>query len=244
VLVRLEGLALVLSGEGAQAENRLRRAIEMDPNDLAAYQALARYLLGSGRRAESLQTYESAVRSRPDAAPLRFTLGTLYEAEGRREDAMREYEEAIRLDGNLAVAKNNLAYLLAEEGRDLDRALELAQQAKAQLPDNPNAADTLGWVLYKKGIAAAAVDYLKEAESGFPPDHPDLGWVRYHLAQAYEANQQPEQARQALQRALAGYESLEKRARERGFEGEITPPPWVADVQAMLARLPAAPPAS
>jgi tetratricopeptide (TPR) repeat protein len=242
-LVRLEGVALLLGGEGSLAEARLRRAIEMNPNDMEAYQALARYLLGSGRRDESIQTYEQAVKSRPDSAPLRFTLGTLYEAADRRADAIAEYEEAIKLDGNLAVAKNNLAYVLAEEGKDLDRALELAQAAKAQLPDSPNATDTLGWVLLKKGIAAAAVDYLKEAESGFPPNHPDLGWVRFHLAQAYEANQQPEQAREVLQRALDGYTALERSARERGFEGEITPPPWVADVRAMLARLPSAPPA-
>jgi tetratricopeptide (TPR) repeat protein len=242
-LIRLEALALLAGGEGPQAEARLRRAIEINPNDMEAYQALARYLLASGRRSDSIQTYEQAVQSRPDAAPLRFTLGTLYEAENRRDEAIKEYEEAIRLDGNLAVAKNNLAYLLAEEGRDLDRALELAQSAKAQLPDSANAADTLGWVLLKKGITSAAVDYLKEAERGFPSNHPDLGWVRYHLAQAYEANQQPDQAREVLERALEGFETLEKEARARGYEGDITPPPWVADVQAMLGRLPGPPPA-
>jgi tetratricopeptide (TPR) repeat protein len=242
-LVRLEALALLATGEGPQAEARLRRAIELDPNDLASYQALARYLLGSGRRAESIQTYEQAVQSRPEFAPLRFTLGTLYEAEGRRQDAIAQYEEAIRIDDGLAVAKNNLAYLLAEEGRDLDRALDLAQAAKAQLPESPNAADTLGWVLLKKGITGAAVDYLRESERGFPPNHPDLGWVRLHLAQAYEANGQPEEARAVLERALEGFAGLEREARARGFEGAITPPPWVADVKAMLGRLPGAPPA-
>ena len=238
-LLRLEGVALLLKGDGTAGEARLRRAIELNPNDMASYQALARYLMGSGRREESIATYELAARSQPRSAPLRFTLGTLYEAENRREEAIKEYEEALRLDPDLAVAKNNLAYLLAEEGRDLDRALELAQQAKAQLPDSPNATDTLGWVLFKKGIAAAAVDYLKEAESGFPPHHPDLGWVRLHLAQAYEANQQTEEARAVLQRALESYQVLEQAIRERGAEGEIAPPPWLADVQAMLDRLPA-----
>lgn len=242
-LVRLEAIALLGTGDGQQAEARLRRAIELDPNDMASYQALARYLLGSGRRAESVQTYEQAVKSRPDFAPLRFTLGTLYEAEGRRADAIAQYEEAIRIDGSLAVAKNNLAYLLAEEGRDLDRALELAQTAKAELPDSPNAADTLGWVLLKKGIAGAAVDYLREAERGFPVNHPDLGWIRLHLAQAYQANGQPDEARQVLERALEGFTALEKEARARGFEGAITPPPWVAEVRAMLDQLPAPSPA-
>jgi len=242
-LVRLEGLALMVTGDGPQAEARLRRAIEMNPNDMAAYEALARYLLSAGRRPESIKTYEAAAKSRPDSASLRFTLGTLYEAEKRPDDAIAQYEEAIRLDGSLAVAKNNLAYLLADQGKDLDRALTLAQEAKAQLPDSPNASDTLGWVLFKKGVAGAAVDYLKEAVTGFPPNHPDLGWVRYHLAQAYEADQQPQKAREVLQQALDGYAALEKEARARGFQGEITAPPWVAEVQAMLSRLPNTPPA-
>ena len=242
-LVRLEGLALAMSGEGPAGEARLRRAIEMNPNDLAAYQALARYLLGSGRRGESLDTYKKAVAARPDAAPLRFTLGTLLEAEGQRAEAIAEYEEAIRLDGSLAVAKNNLAYLLAEEGQDLDRALELAQQAKSQLPDSPNASDTLGWVLLKKGIPEAAIGYLREAEGGFPPDHPDLGWVRFHLAKAYEVNRQEDLARETLERALASLEAIRQAARERGYEGDFADPPWVSDVKALLAQLEAAPPA-
>jgi tetratricopeptide (TPR) repeat protein len=245
-LVRLEGIALVVAGKGSEAEARLRRAIEMNPNDMAAYQALARYLLGSGRRGESLATYEQAVKSRPDSAPLRFTLGTLYEAEGRRADAIREYEEAIRLDGTLAVAKNNLAYLLAEDGQDLDRALELAQQAKAEMPDSPNAADTLGWVLLKKGIPEAAIGYLREAEGALPPGHSDAGWIRYHLAMAYNANQQPEEAREALDRAFADFEKQKATARERGVEGEIPDPGWAQDARALRDQLPAggAPPAA
>ncbi len=244
-LVRLEGVALIVAGEGAKAESRLRQAIEMNPNDLETYQALARYLLGSGRRAESIGTYEQAVRSRPDAAPLRFTLGTLYEAENRRAEAIAEYEEAIRIDSTLAVAKNNLAYLLAEGGQDLDRALTLAQQAKAAMPESPNAADTLGWVLLKKGIPEAAIGYLREAESGFPPGHGDAGWVRYHLAMAYQANQQPEQAREVLDRAFADFEKQKAAARERGFEGEIPDPSWAKDARALRDQLPAgaAPPA-
>ena len=38
------------------------------------------------------------------------------------------------------------------------------------MPDSPNTADTLGWVLYKRGVASAAVGYLREAEAGMNPD--------------------------------------------------------------------------
>ena len=85
---------------------------------------------------------------------------------GYHEQAIEHYEVAIGHDPNLAQAKNNLAFLLATADEDLDRALDLAQEAKARLPDSPYAADTLGWVLYRRGIPSAAISYLKEAEAG------------------------------------------------------------------------------
>lgn len=235
-LQRLYGTALIASGKGQLAEAKLRRAIELDPNNMAAYQWLARYLLGSNRQDEGIATYEKAVEKQPDSASLHFALGTLYEATNRRTDAITQYEAAIKVDPSLAIAKNNLAYLLGEEGKNLDRALDLAQEAKSQLPDNPNVADTLGWVLLKKGIPEAAIGYLQEAETTFPPGHPDLGVVRTHLAMAYEAAKQPEKAREMLQRALAILDEISKAATAAGTP--VPPDPaWAADARAMLQRL-------
>jgi len=236
-IVRLHGIALIEAGQGSLGEAKLRRAIDLDSNDLASYQALARYLMVSRRFAESIETYQQAVKSRPDFAPLRFTLGTLYEVSGRRAEAIAEYEEAVKLDPNLAIAKNNLAYLMAEEGKNLDRALDLAQEAKAKLPDSPNAADTLGWVLLKKGIPQAAISYLKEAEGSFPPGDPDMGIVRYHLAVAYEANKEPDQARDALERAIQWVDQSKQGAKPPSGAGQIADPPWLQDARSMLERL-------
>ncbi|RIL01570.1 MAG: hypothetical protein DCC71_17460 [Proteobacteria bacterium] len=239
-LQRLHGVALIAGGQGTAGEAKLRRAVELDPNNMGAYQALAQYLLGANRQDEGIKTYEQAVQKQPGSAPLRFTLGSLYEATGRRTDAMAQYEEAVKLDPNLAVAKNNLAYLMAEDGKNLDRALDLAQEAKSQLPENANVADTLGWVLLKKGIPEAAIGYLQEAEGGFPAGHPDLGYVRTHLAMAYEANEQPEKAREVLTRALGQLDDLRKAAAEKGVAG-FQDPPWAADARSLLDRLSAAP---
>jgi tetratricopeptide (TPR) repeat protein len=238
-LQRLSGIALLAAGQGPQAEARLRRAIELDPNNLAAYQGLAQYLLGSNRQEEGISTYERAVEAQPNSAPLRFTLGTLYESTARRADAKLQYEEAIKLDPNLAVAKNNLAYLMADEGKELDRALDLAQEAKSRMPDSPNVADTLGWVLLKKGIPEAAIGYLQEAENTFPPGHPDVGYVRVHLALAYEAAKQPERAREVLDRALASLEEARSAAAASG--ATVADPPWAGEARSMLERLSAAP---
>ena len=235
-LQRLLGIALLASGQGPAGEAKLRRAIELDPNNMGAYQGLARYLLGSNRVDEGIATYEAAVQKQPGSAPLRFTLATLYEGVGRRADAAPQYEEAIKVDPNLAVAKNNLAYLMAEDDKNLDRALDLAQEAKAQLPDSGNVADTLGFVLLKKGIPEAAIGYFQEAESSFKPGDADLAVVRLHLAAAYEANKQPEKAREVLERVLAGLDEQRKAAVARGIANPVDPP-WAAAAKAALQRL-------
>jgi tetratricopeptide (TPR) repeat protein len=202
-LLRTRGLALLAAGRSAEAEESLRRAIEADPNDLASYGDLAQLLARTGRSDEALGTYEQALAAQPESAALNLIVGILHEGAGRPESAIERYEKAIEVDPGLGVAKNNLAYLLAERGQDLDRALDLAQEAKSLLPENPNAADTLGWVLYKKSIPSAAIGYLKEAEGGMRSEDPALGVVRQHLALAYEANGDAGRAREVVERALA-----------------------------------------
>ena len=230
-LVHLAGLAALLSGDGREAEKQLRRAIDLNPNELRFYETLARYFQATGRTNETLSTYEKAVAARPDSAPLQLIVGTLYELRGEFDKASESYERAIAIDPELAPAKNNLAYMLAERGENLDRALDLAQEAKAMLPDNPNTADTLGWVLYKKGIPSAAIGYLQEADEGFDTRNPSFGLVRHHLALAYQANGENDKARTTLERAL---EDLEQALAGRP---EAKEPAWAADLRSMLSDL-------
>ncbi len=234
-LVHLQGIASALEGKPADAERSFRRAIELDPNDLAAYQSLASLMAQAGRMEEMVRTFEQARAAQPNSASVHLALGSLYESMGEAEKAIPLYEKALEIDSSLAAAKNNLAYLMAEKGENLDRALELAQEAKAKLPENPNAADTLGWVLFRKGVPGAAIGYLKEAESTTPADDVNLGLIRHHLAQAYEANNEPDRAREVLARALADLDALRKKVEERG--GTLKDPAWLAEVRSMLERL-------
>lgn len=230
-LQQLRGEVLLYTGRSSEAEAAFRRAIELDPNDLRSYQSLARYLAVTGRSDEVVATYERALEASPDSGVLHLIVGSLHELQSQPEKAIARYEEAIRLDPSLAVAKNNLAYLLAEHDGNLDRALDLAQDAKGQLPDNPNAADTLGWILYKKNVPGAAIAYLREAVNGMRPEDPQIALVRHHLALAYEANQEPGEALRVLEQAIRDLELIAER-QEAGAE-----PPWAAEIRSMHARL-------
>jgi tetratricopeptide (TPR) repeat protein len=232
-LVQLQGEVALYSGDNATAEKSFQRAIELDANDLGAYEKLARYLMVTGRQDEVVKTYESALSQNPDSARLHLTVGSLYELRQDVPKAIEHYENAVRLDPELAVAKNNLAYLIAETGGNLDRALDLAKEAKELLPDNPNAADTLGWVLYKKESHDAAIGYLREAVRSMEPDDPQLPIVRHHLALAYEAAGDLKSAREVVDEAIADIDA--RRGRE-GAEASAEPP-WAGDIRALRDRL-------
>ena len=234
-IARLNGALAVARGDAQEAERSLQRAIELDPKNMTAYQQLAGVYQATGRLGQTLETYERALEQQPDSAQLHHFVAVLYEASGRLEDAMAGYERAIELDPNLGQAKNNLAYLMAESGKDLDRALSLAQDSKALMPESGNAADTLGWVLHKQGRSSAAIGYLKEAVASTDPNSPSLGIIRHHLAQAYEANRQEREAIEVLEEALSHLEQQLASARESGRDP--SEPPWSGEARSMLARL-------
>ena len=234
-LHQLRGVVSLALRQSADAETSFQRAIELDPNDLTSYRQLARYYTTQGRLEETIKTYEAAVERRPDSPQFLHFLGILYEYGGQRDLAIARYEDAIKYNPSLGVSKNNLAYLYAERGENLDRALDLAQEAKALLPESAQAADTLGWVLFKRGIPSAAISYLKEAAGTLELDSPHLGTVQHHLALAYEANGDLDRARETAEKALAELETQVAAAKERG--APVAEPTWANQARAMLERL-------
>jgi tetratricopeptide (TPR) repeat protein len=233
---QLEGIAAVMEERRDAAEASFRKAIELDPTERSAYERLGRFYAATGRSEKTIEIYEKALELRPDDPGFNHYLGMLYELRGDSTRAVARYEEAVRLDPNLAEAKNNLAYIYADQGKNLDRALDLAQDAKTLLPNNPSVSDTLGWVLYKRGVPAAAISYLKEAEAATREGDVSLGVVRHHLALAYEANGDTAEAIAALDRSLAAVEANAEAIRKQG--GEPGPEPaWVSEARTLREKL-------
>jgi tetratricopeptide (TPR) repeat protein len=230
---------LVLRGERERGKATLERAVELNAQNVTAQLALADLERRAGNLDGMVAVIERAAEAVPTSSDLQYRLALVYEQVGRRPDAIAAYEKAIALNDDLSLAKNNLAYLLAESGGDLDRALELAQEAKEQLPDDANAADTLGWVLLKRGVPSAAIGYLEEAAERFPAEALEVqGIVRNHLAEAYEQNEQSEKALEASQASLGFYEKLLQAAGEQGAELKETD--WARDARERIQRLSAA----
>jgi len=211
-----------------KAEADLKMAIEKDPKRVETRMTLGKLYReawrkegGEKRLDQAITTLEEAHKLQPDAPGISLELAQLCESAGRTAQAKEYYESVLRIDQDQAAAKNNLAWLLANvddpSPADLDRALQLAQDAKNALPNEPSVADTLGWIMYKKGIPAAAIALFREAIEKYPEGHPLRGTVRYHLARAYDRNGERDRAVAELKRALDEVSQFAERADAEKF---------------------------
>jgi tetratricopeptide (TPR) repeat protein len=194
----LAAMTYSAQGDVARAEGLLRKAIEANASHLPAYLALGRLYLAQRRLDEACAEFDRLASRAPRPAPALTMAGLIRQMQKRDAEARDRFERALRADPNAAVAATNLAWMLAESGTDLDRALQLAQSAKAQLPDLPQVGDTLGWVYYKKGLAALSVPLFRQSVEQDPRN----GTYQLHLALAYAQTGDREGARRALDKAL------------------------------------------
>ncbi|PYM63872.1 MAG: hypothetical protein DMD79_07485, partial [Candidatus Rokuibacteriota bacterium] len=98
-----------------------------------------------------------------------------------------------------------------------DKALQLAQLAKEVAPDDPHISDTLGWILYKRGVYQQALTLLQEAATKLP-DNPA---VQYHLGVTAAKTGDRQLAKKVLSQAV-------------GSPGSF---PWKDDAKRALAEL-------
>ncbi len=215
-----------------KAEADLKTAIEKDPKRVETLMTLGKLYReawrkegGDKRLDQAIETFNEAHTLQKDNPAISLELAQLCESAGRTAQAKEYYEDVLRIDQDQAAAKNNLAWLLANADNpsptDLDRALQLAQDAKNALPNNPSVADTLGWIMYKKGIPAAAIALFREAIEKYPEGHPLRGTVRYHLAKAYDRNGERDRAVSELKRALDEVAQFNERADAEKFLKEL-----------------------
>jgi tetratricopeptide (TPR) repeat protein len=195
----------------------LEAVIKQDPKLLAAYYLLGAAYAKQGRLDDARRYFEHVLEKDPAMVSGYMMIGIIDEIQGKYPAAAARYKQALDLDPNFAPAANNLAWHYAEREKNLDVALELARRAKQLLPDDPNVADTLGWVLYRRGLYAAAIEHLKfSAEK-----QPQKAEARYHLGMAYLRNGDSVRAKAELTAALnigefSGKEEAERALKEVG----------------------------
>jgi Flp pilus assembly protein TadD len=144
-------------------------------------------------------------------------LAVLLDSTGRQAEARATYEQILKLQPDNPIALNNLAYMMAETGGDLDQALTLAQRARQKMPQDPNVADTLGWIYIKKNLSDNAIGIFRELVI----QQPGNSTYRFHLGMAlYQKGDKPS-ARKELQAALQSKPSPAEAAKIRELLAKV-----------------------
>jgi tetratricopeptide (TPR) repeat protein len=170
------------------ARRCLARALQMDPTRQTA-----------ALRLVQLQPELSVMQTPLLSQASSVLAGLRAQDEGRIDAAVQHYESAVRNGDASGTASNNLAWIYAEQGRNLDRALQLALEARERNPRNPAVLDTIGFVYLKRREYTQAIEVLESASRAEhwerrASDDPVRNAIRQHLTEAYRNAGQTQQA--------------------------------------------------
>lgn len=140
-------------GRFEEAEDLLRRAIDVDPSWSSSHVTMGWVLMSSGRLQEAFSAYETASSLRTDPSTLAM-LGDISLALGEQQRAETFFSQvepaATRTEVHRSAYRRTLAQFLADHDLDPKRAVELARQDVKERAD-PFGLDTYAWALYRAG---------------------------------------------------------------------------------------------
>jgi tetratricopeptide (TPR) repeat protein len=194
----LLGQALLRNGKPAEAEQALRRATDLDKQNVGALVLLAQAQASRGAADRAISNYQHAIELVPNNVRLYVDLAGLYESQGDWQEAETWYQKALSIQPDNAIAANNLAYLMLEHGGDVNVALTLAQTARRGFPNFPNSADTLGWAYFQNAAYSLAAPLLEDAVKAAPSN----ATYRYHLGLTYQKLNDTKKARIELEKSI------------------------------------------
>lgn len=182
----------------ANAEATLLKSIEIQPDLPLPYLALARIYINAKDTKKALANLElAAAKNTKQIEPLMLA-AVIYSQQKEHAKARDAYEKILAINPKFSPALNNLAWLYSEEFNEVEKAYELAQKARELLPTEAHAADTLGWILYKKRQYPWALTLLSESADRLPTSIE----VQYHLGMTHYMMGDENAARVTLERAL------------------------------------------
>jgi tetratricopeptide (TPR) repeat protein len=192
----LRGKIYLAQRDFTHAEADLLKAIDLDPKLEPGYMLLAQLYVASNKQEQAIEKLNAFVETNKTAPPL-MQLALIQEQLKHFSAARDAYEKLLTVAANFAPALNNLAVLYSEHLGQLDTAYDLAKKAREIAPNEPHMADTLGWILYKKGDYGNALNLLQEGAAKLP-EQPE---IQFHVGMAHYMLGQEGPARIALQKA-------------------------------------------
>ncbi len=193
-----KGIMLAKAGETlalAQHFEALRR--DQPQNSITLYMAEAEALREADRYQEAFDTLERGLALHPNDKELLYARALAAEKLDRLEVLERDLRAILAADPKNGQALNALGYTLADRTDRYPEALGYIEQALALLPDDAAVLDSMGWVQYRLGDYAKALEYLRRAYQANPDAE-----IAAHLVEVLWAASQREEAKKIWREAL------------------------------------------
>ena len=146
----------------AEAEDRYRQALLLDPDLPEAHNNLGSLLFDTGRIYEAELSYRTALAHRTDFPEAHYNLANVLYQQEQQAASLLEYRAALALRPNYAEAYNNLGRTLQELGQ-LAEADEALGRALALAPELPEAHNNLGTLRHTQDRLEEAVACYQQA---------------------------------------------------------------------------------
>ena len=155
---------LAHQGQMAKARALLRNHPERRPEDARLkFVAEAQLLRDFKEWQKAYEVYGEAVTRFPDDGDLLYDQAMMAEKINRIDEMERLFRKVIAVKPDHHHAYNALGYSLADRGLRLPEAKQLIEKAVSMAPDDAYIQDSLGWVEFKMGNTAKALEILRSA---------------------------------------------------------------------------------
>lgn len=162
--VRAAQLLIRQGGSLDASRARMQAAMQRFPAGQTQFVlAEAQMLRDAGRSPEALTLLDQVLAQQPNQAEVLYDAAMLAEKLGRLDVVESYLRRVIALRPDNAHAFNALGYTFAEHNMRLDEARDLIAKALELAPKDPFILDSMGWVLFRRGDLAGALDHLQRA---------------------------------------------------------------------------------
>jgi Flp pilus assembly protein TadD len=159
--------AMQAAGRIDEAIAALRETVMAHPRWIEAHTSLGDMLRRNEQFAEAGEAYDGALAlvAHPEQRhwPLFYQRGIAFERSDQWPRAEADFLKALELEPEQPLVLNYLGYSWVEMGTNLAEAQAMIEKAVEQRPKDGYIVDSLGWVLYRLGNFAGAVEQLENA---------------------------------------------------------------------------------
>lgn len=159
----------ILAGDAPEAERRLRRVIELQPQHAEPRFLLGNLLTEQRRPAEAVELFAQAAALDPQHARAHFNAGLLSAQLGRLQEAAAAFQHAIDAGLDNAEVRWNLGSALTSLGRQDEAIAQFAKAAELK-PGFADAHYNCGVLLLARAKVDRAIAHLEQAVRLAPGD--------------------------------------------------------------------------